>query len=151
MQQGVIQIASLASNNAAVFAPSLYVIDLSLPVRGPIRKAGPSSSKSWDELDAKTIKESGNRIIGWLDLGYRHVLATSRSAHPYQIEDLKGLEIRVPNNPVMINTFRAWGGEPDPPRAGTKPSTPFSRRSSTAKQTRTWFSCPTSLKKCRST
>ena len=28
VQQGVIQIASLASNNAAVFAPSLYVIDL---------------------------------------------------------------------------------------------------------------------------
>ena len=30
------------------------------------------------------------------------------------IEDLKGLKIRVPNNPVMINTFRAWGCEPTP-------------------------------------
>ncbi|MFQ8736528.1 MAG: TRAP transporter substrate-binding protein DctP [Bilophila wadsworthia] len=87
--------------------------------------------KYWDELNAKTIKESGNRIIGWLDLGYRHVCNSKRPIRT--IEDLKGLKIRVPNNPVMINTFRAWGCEPTPSR-GTKPSTPFSRRSSTARK-----------------
>ncbi|MFQ9489914.1 MAG: TRAP transporter substrate-binding protein [Bilophila wadsworthia] len=68
--------------------------------------------KYWDELNAKTIKESGNRIIGWLDLGYRHVCNSKRPIRT--IEDLKGLKIRVPNNPVMINTFRAWGCEPTP-------------------------------------
>ena len=47
-----------------------------------------------------------------LDLGYRHVCNSKRPIRT--IEDLKGLKIRVPNNPVMINTFRAWGCEPTP-------------------------------------
>ena len=65
------------------------------PIRsGPTRKAGTFSSKYWDELNAKAIKESGNRIIGWLDLGYRHVC---NSKHPIRtIEDLKGLKSACP-------------------------------------------------------
>ena len=111
VQQGVIQIASLASNNAAVFAPSLYVIDLPYLFRTN-QEGWAILDKYWDELNAKTIKESGNRIIGWLDLGYRHVCNSKRPIRT--IEDLKGLKIRVPNNPIMIATFRAWGGEPAP-------------------------------------
>ena len=97
VQQGVIQIASLASNNAAVFAPSLYVIDLPYLFRTN-QEGWTILDKYWDELNAKTIKESGNRIIGWLDLGYRHVCNSKRPIRT--IEDLKGLKIRVPNNPV---------------------------------------------------
>ena len=62
VQQGVIQIASLASNNAAVFAPSLYVIDLPYLFRTN-QEGWAILDKYWDELNAKTIKESGNRII----------------------------------------------------------------------------------------
>ncbi|WP_308775313.1 TRAP transporter substrate-binding protein [uncultured Bilophila sp.] len=111
VQQNVIQIASLASNNAAVFAPSLYVIDLPYLFRTN-QEGWAILDKYWDELNAKTIRESGNRIIGWLDLGYRHICNSKRPVRT--IEDLKGLKIRVPNNPVMINTFRAWGCEPTP-------------------------------------
>ena len=111
VQQGVIQIASLASNNAAVFAPSLYVIDLPYLFRTN-QEGWDILDKYWDELNAKTIKESGNRIIGWLDLGYRHVCNRKRPIRT--IHALKGLKIRVPNNPIMIATFRAWGGEPAP-------------------------------------
>lgn len=111
VQQGVIQIASLASNNAAVFAPSLYVLDLPYLFRTN-QEGWDILDKYWDALNAKCIEESGNRIIGWLDLGYRHIC---NSQHPVRtIGDLKGLKIRVPNNPVMINTFRAWGCEPTP-------------------------------------
>ena len=48
--------------------------------------------------------------VGWLVQGFR---VLSNSKHPIRtVEDLKGLKIRVPNNPIMIATFRAWGGEP---------------------------------------
>ena len=111
VQNGVIQIASLASNNAAVFAPSLYVIDL--PYLFTSNEEGWAIlDKYWDEFNEKVIKESGNRIIGWLDLGYRHIC---NSKHPIRnLQDLQGLKIRVPNNPIMINTFRAWGCDPTP-------------------------------------
>lgn len=111
VQQGVIQIASLASNNAAVFAPSLYVIDL--PYLFTTNEEGwKLLDKYWDELNERTIRESGNRIIGWLDLGYRHICNSKKPVRV--LSDLQGLKIRVPNNPVMINTFRAWGCEPTP-------------------------------------
>ena len=55
-----------------MFAPSLYVIDLPYLFRTN-QEGWAILDKYWDELNAKTIKESGNRIIGWLDLGYRHV------------------------------------------------------------------------------
>ena len=111
VQQGVIQIASLASNNAAVFAPSLYVIDL--PYLFTTNEEGwKTLDKYWDEFNTRTIQESGNRIIGWLDLGYRHICNSKRPVRV--LSDLQGLKIRVPNNPVMIDTFRAWGCEPTP-------------------------------------
>ena len=77
VQQGVIQIASLASNNAAVFAPSLYVIDLPYLFRTN-QEGWAILDKYWDELNAKTIKESGNRIIGWLPPRLQQ-----QTAHPY--------------------------------------------------------------------
>ena len=147
VQQGVIQIASLASNNAAVFAPSLYVIDLPYLFRTN-QEGWTSLDKYWDELNAKTIKESGNRIIGWLDLGYRHVCNSKRPIRT--IEDLKGLKIRVPNNPVMINTFRAWGCEPTP-LAWDETFNALQQKVVDGQETRTWSLHPTSLKKCRST
>ena len=58
------------------------------------------------------IAESGNMAVGGLVQGFR---VLSNSKRPINtIEDLKGLKIRVPNNPIMIATFRAWGGEPAP-------------------------------------
>ena len=47
-----------------MFAPSLYVIDLPYLFRTN-QEGWAILDKYWDELNAKTIKESGNRIIGW--------------------------------------------------------------------------------------
>ena len=111
LQQKIIQVASLASNNAAVFAPSLAVLDL--PYLFHTNKEGwDIQDKYWDDFNKQMIKESGIRIIGFLDLGYRHVC---NSKHPIRtLDDLKDLKIRVPNNPVMVSTFKAWGCEPTP-------------------------------------
>ena len=68
--------------------------------------------QNWDEINKRMIAESGNMAVGWLVQGFR---VLSNSKRPINtIEDLKGLKIRVPNNPIMIATFRAWGGEPAP-------------------------------------
>lgn len=76
VQQGVIQIASLASNNAAVFAPSLYVIDLPYLFRTN-QEGWAILDKYWDELNAKTIKESGTASSA----GSTSATATSATAN----------------------------------------------------------------------
>ena len=68
--------------------------------------------QNWDEINKRMIAESGNMAVGWLVQGFR---VLSNSKRPINtIEDLKGLKIRVPNNPIMIGVYRAWGTDPVP-------------------------------------
>ena len=111
IQQGVIQIASLAVNNVTVFSPSMGVFDLPYMFTN-YEDCYKLIDQNWDEINKRMIDESGNMAVGWLVQGFR---VLSNSKHPIRtVEDLKGLKIRVPNNPIMIATFRAWGGEPAP-------------------------------------
>ena len=111
IQQGVIQIASLAVNNVTVFSPSMGVFDLPYMFTN-YEDCYKVIDGNWDEINKRMIDESGNMAVGWLVQGFR---VLSNSKHPIRtLPDLKGLKIRVPNNPIMIATFRAWGGEPAP-------------------------------------
>ena len=110
IQQGVIQIASLAVNNVTVFSPQWACS--TCRTCSPTMKIATSSSTRTGTINKRMIAESGNMAVGWLVQGFR---VLSNSKRPINtIEDLKGLKIRVPNNPIMIATFRAWGGEPAP-------------------------------------
>ncbi|WP_303237791.1 TRAP transporter substrate-binding protein [uncultured Bilophila sp.] len=111
IQQGVIQIASLAVNNVTVFSPSMGVFDLPYMFTN-YDDCYKLIDQNWKEINKRMIDESGNMAVGWLVQGFR---VLSNSKHPIRtLGDLKGLKIRVPNNPIMIATFRAWGGEPAP-------------------------------------
>ncbi len=111
IQHRVVQIGSMAVNNAALFSPSLLVFDL--PYIFPSTEACYKvMDENWDAVNERMIQESGNMAIAWLVQGFRVI---SNSKHPVKrLEDLKGLKIRVPNNPLMIDTFRAWGCDPTP-------------------------------------
>lgn len=111
IQQGVIQIASLAVNNVTVFSPSMGVFDLPYMFTN-YEDCYKVIDTNREAINKRMIEESGNMAVGWLVQGFR---VLSNSKHPIRtLSDLKGLKIRVPNNPIMIATFRAWGGEPAP-------------------------------------
>lgn len=111
VQNGVVQATSLAGNNAAVFAPSVGVYDLPYLFKSR-EEAYKVIDGIWDDLNKKMIEESGTRALIWFDQGFR-VLTNSK--RPVQtLDDLKGLKIRVPQNPMMIGAFKAWGCEPVP-------------------------------------
>lgn len=111
IQQGVIQIASLAVNNVTVFSPSMGVFDLPYMFTN-YDECYKVIDENWDAINERMRKESGNVAVGWLVQGFR---VLSNSKRPIRtLADLKGLKIRVPNNPIMIDTFRVWGGEPAP-------------------------------------
>ena len=111
IQNRVIQIGSLAVNNAALFSPSLMVFDLPY-IFASAEDCYKVMDENWDAINERMIQESGNMAIAWLVQGFRVI---SNSKHPVtKITDLQGLKIRVPNNPVMIETFRAWGCDPTP-------------------------------------
>ena len=111
VQNNVVQASSLAVNNATVYSPSMGVFDLPyiFKNRDEVYKV---TDALWDDSAAKMITESGNRPIIWFEQGFRVLSNSKREVK--QISDLKGLKIRVPQNPLMLGAFKSWGAEATP-------------------------------------
>lgn len=61
-------------------------------------------------LDGYARSEGNFRVLGWVYTGYRHL---SNSVRPVRkLEDLQGLNIRVPHSTVLLATYKAWGANP---------------------------------------
>lgn len=111
VQNRVVQASSLAVNNATPFAPVLGFFDLPYIFKDRQEFYNVVDTLG-DEINAKLIEQSGNRAIIWFDQGFR-VLTNSK--HPIKtIADLEGLKIRVPQNPLQLGAFNAWGCDATP-------------------------------------
>lgn len=109
---GTVQMAGITSNNVAQLAPSLNVLNLpylnssqdDLTGEHGLLRAGPFR----DELNRRVLAESGSlRVIGGFTNAFRSLLA--KDACISNIEDLQGLKIRAPKNPVMTAMWESWG------------------------------------------
>jgi tripartite ATP-independent transporter DctP family solute receptor len=58
------------------------------------------------------MMERGYKVLGWGELGFRNITTKDRPIR--KAEDLKGLDIRVPNVPSWLAAFKAWGANPTP-------------------------------------
>lgn len=112
VQLGTLQMGAITSNNVAQLAPSINVLVLpymnvsmeELVGEGGLLRPGP-----WrDELNRRVLAESGSvQIIGGYTNAFRNLFTKDRCVQT--LDDLKGLKIRVPKNPVMERMWRAWG------------------------------------------
>ncbi|MGI6226037.1 MAG: TRAP transporter substrate-binding protein [Peptococcales bacterium] len=111
VQNNVVQATSMAVNNASPFAPSLGFFDLPyiFSSREEFTKV---IDTLWDEINEKMIAESGNRAIIWFDQDFR--VLTTKDKPVRTLNDLKGLKIRVPQNPLQLGAFKAWGCDATP-------------------------------------
>jgi len=101
-----------AVNNMAPFAPSVGVFTLPYLftsteevlklINGPFREV----------LNERIIKESGARVLAYVTMGFR-VLSNSKKP-VCTLDELQGLKIRVPKNPLMIAAYKSWGINPIP-------------------------------------
>ena len=64
-----------------------------------------------EEIAGRLVKKSGIRILNWWDRGPRQ---TTSNKPINKLEDLKGLKIRLPEIPAMVNSWRAMGANPTP-------------------------------------
>lgn len=113
VQNQVVQATSLAVNNATVFTPSVGLFDLPY-IFTDREQFYLVVDEMMDDLNEAMIEESGTRAIMWFEQGYRH-LTTSEDAGPVEtIDDVEGMTIRVPQNPLMLGAFEAWDANPTP-------------------------------------
>jgi tripartite ATP-independent transporter DctP family solute receptor len=107
VQLGTLDMATLSVNNATQWYPPLnvYVMPFIFRNREHANKIvfGPVGK----ELEEGYLKASGIRMLTYLEWGDRCPLNKVR---PINIpSDFKGIKMRTPKNPVMIDTYNALG------------------------------------------
>jgi len=59
---------------------------------------------------AKPLEDAGIKHLGYWENGYRHITNNKRPIN--KPEDLSGIKLRIPESPVRMNTFKAYGANP---------------------------------------
>ncbi|MFM9269646.1 TRAP transporter substrate-binding protein [Halomonas elongata] len=111
-QQGALQVTMPAANNLAPLAPTMnifvlpYIVDSTDKMNNLQDELGPM-------VTDRVIDEAGVRIVGWENSGWRNFFynADEPISKPASLQQFK---MRVPQNPIMIATYEAWGANPTP-------------------------------------
>jgi len=112
IQLGTVQMGGITSNNVAQLAPALNVLVMpymnaspdDLTGEGGLLRAG----KFRDEMNKRILTESGSlKMIGGFTNSFRSLFAKDKCIST--INDLQGLKIRAPKNPVMTAMWESWG------------------------------------------
>lgn len=105
-------ITSVAVNNLAPFAPSAGVFTLPYLFMNQEEVLKLLNGPFADVVRKRVIKEAGVRILAYLTTDFRVLTNSKRPV--CKLEDLQGLKIRVPKNPLMLEAFNSWGITPTP-------------------------------------
>ena len=70
-------------------------------------------SQAFRDMLAQTEKDAGFKYVGYVSDRSPRQLTTSKTKVT-KLEDLKGLKVRVPETPIILEVFRAWGASPTP-------------------------------------
>ena len=109
---GTLDFSILAINNLTPFSPSVGTLTLPYVILSQDDAEAVTQGEVGKRMVEQTIEDAGVRIVGWGYSGFR-VLTNSRK--PVEtVADLQGLQIRVPRNEIMIETYKSWGINPTP-------------------------------------
>ncbi|MDP5292050.1 TRAP transporter substrate-binding protein [Oceanimonas sp. CHS3-5] len=109
---GLLDFSILAINNVTPFSPSVGVLTLPYMMQSLDDAVTLTQGEVGQQLVENTVRDAGVRIVGWTYTGFR--VLTNSQKPVEKLSDLQGLKIRVPNNEIMIDTYRAWGINPTP-------------------------------------
>lgn len=112
MQMGSVDMASTANLIVGNFRAEYKVFDLPYMFKDAQSAYKALDSDYIEELNEKFASEQGIRILSFGSGGFRHVVGNVGEIR--KVADLKGVKIRVPENDLYLETFRALGANPTP-------------------------------------
>lgn len=110
-QLGTQEAAIVSFSNVSVFAKPLGFFVMPF-VFTSIDEARCVIDEVFPQINEWATTDAGIRVLSVLDAGFRNLTNSRREVT--SLEDLQGLKIRVPNNPVMVATFQSFGIDPVP-------------------------------------
>ena len=105
LQLGTVDIA-IAPGTIGAFEPKMGVLDLPYIFRDKEHAYKVLDGEIGQEL-AADLPSIDLRLLSYWENGFRHV--TNSSKPIITPEDLEGVKIRVPENNIYVDSFKAWG------------------------------------------
>jgi tripartite ATP-independent transporter DctP family solute receptor len=109
---GTIDMANITNNIVQGYEPIAGLTALPYLIRNFDEAFRIEDGEIGKEIDQRILSKIGLRVVGYTATGFR-VLVT-RSKPVQSLADFKGLKIRVPESPIMVQTFKALGANPTP-------------------------------------
>ncbi len=110
VKDGTLDMCVVGIGNAVPSVPPLRALTLPYFLENEKAVVTATTGKLFDYFNEVSIKRGNLRILGYTYTNYRHLTNSKRAVT--KLSDIKGLKLRVPNNPVFIDTFAAWGANP---------------------------------------
>jgi len=111
LQLGTIEMAMPSNAPLTAFVPSMNLFELPFLFKDDKHFNAVMDSEIAMGFD-KDLSEAGFHLLGYGYIGLRHIMTTKKVIN--SIEDLKGLKIRLMENPAHLDAFRAFGASPLP-------------------------------------
>lgn len=107
VSMGLLEMSVVGSSNLASFSPAIGLFTYPYMFHNLEDAKKALNSEVTSKIEQDVLKQTNVRIISWTYSGFRRL---TNSAHAVKnIDDLKGLSIRVPKNKVILDTYKALG------------------------------------------
>lgn len=111
VQKGAMPFAVAGIANMTPFQKKLGILSLPYLFDNVDEVVAGTTGAAAELLNSYAI-EKGFRVLTWTYTDFRYI---SNSKHPIKnINDIKDLKFRVPQSPVLIAAYKAFGGSPTP-------------------------------------
>ncbi|MBO9677562.1 MAG: TRAP transporter substrate-binding protein [Acidovorax sp.] len=111
LQLGTVEAVIVSTGALSNFVPDVGVVDIPFLFRDTQHARAVLDGTFGQELLGK-FKARGLIALAWGEQGFRHL--TNNKHAVQKVDDLKGLKIRVTENPVHITAFKTLGASPTP-------------------------------------
>ena len=111
LQLGTVEAVIVSTGALSNFVPDVGAVDIPFLFRDTAHARAVLDGKFGQDLLAK-FRARGLIALAWGEQGFRHLTNNKRAV--VKPEDMKGLKIRVTENPVHITAFRTLGASPTP-------------------------------------
>lgn len=111
LQLGTVEAAIVSTGALSNFVSDVGIVDIPFLFRDTQHARAVLDGKFGQDLLAK-FQQRGLIALAWGEQGFRHL--TNNKVSVQNVADLKGLKIRVTENPVHITAFRTLGAAPTP-------------------------------------
>lgn len=111
MKLGSVDLAVQSAGPMGNWVPAFNVFDLPFLFDSRDHVYAVLDGEIGKELNQKFEEETNVKILGWVENGF---VATTTNEPINSVEDVEKLKIRVQENEIQIDTWKAFGAEPTP-------------------------------------